>query len=103
MSIRILCTGDIHLGRRPSRVPESIDAHALGPTAAWKCFVRSAIELKVHAVVLTGDVVDASNRFYEAFSVLQSGVEQLVKAGITIYAVSGNHDWDEHDQAAAAD
>jgi len=75
-------------------VPESIDAHALGPTATWNCFVRSAIELKVHAVVLTGDVVDESNRFYEAFSVLQSGVQQLVKAGITIYAVSGNHDWD---------
>ena len=94
MSIRILCTGDIHLGRRPSRVPESIDAHALGPAAAWNCFVRSAIELNVHAVVLTGDVVDESNRFYEAFSVLQSGVRQLVKAGIAIYAVSGNHDWD---------
>jgi len=94
MSIRILCTGDVHLGRRPSRVPENIDAHALGPTAAWNCFVRSAIELKVHAAVLTGDVVDESNRFYEAFSVLQSGVEQLVKAGITIYAVSGNHDWE---------
>lgn len=94
MSIRILCTGDVHLGRRPSRVPESIDAHALGPTTVWNCFVRSAIELKVHVVVLTGDVVDESNRFYEAFSVLQSGVQQLVKAGITIYAVSGNHDWD---------
>ena len=94
MSIRILCTGDVHLGRRASRVPEGIDAHALGPTAAWDCFVRSAIELKVHAVCLTGDVVDGSNRFYEAFSVLQSGVRQLVDAGITIYAVSGNHDWD---------
>ncbi|MDP6546559.1 MAG: DNA repair exonuclease [Phycisphaerae bacterium] len=94
MSIRILCTGDVHLGRRPSRVPEGIDAHALGPTAAWNCFVRSAIELKVHAACLTGDVVDRSNRFYEAFSVLQSGVRQLVDAGITIYAVSGNHDWD---------
>ena len=94
MSIRILCTGDVHLGRRPSRVPESIDAHALGPTAAWNCFVRSAIELKVHAACLTGDVVDGSNRFYEAFSVLQSGVQKLVNAGIAIYAVSGNHDWD---------
>ena len=93
-SIRILCTGDVHLGRRPSRVPETMDAHALGPTGVWKCFVRSAIELKVHAVVLTGDVVDESNRFYEAFSVLQSGVQQLAEAGIAILAVSGNHDWE---------
>ena len=94
MSIRILCTGDVHLGRRPSRVPESIDAHALGPAAAWNRFVRSAIELKVHAAVLTGDVADESNRFYEAFSVLQSGVRKLVDAGIAVYAVSGNHDWE---------
>jgi len=94
MSIRILCTGDVHLGRRPSRIPENIDAHALGPAAAWGLFVNSAIELKVHAACLTGDVVDASNRFYEAFSLLQSGVQKLVDAGIAVYAVSGNHDWD---------
>jgi DNA repair protein SbcD/Mre11 len=100
MSIRILCTGDVHLGRRPSRVPESIDAYAIGPTSAWNCFVKSAIELKVHAAVLTGDVVDASNRFYEALSVLKSGVQQLVNAGIAIYAVSGNHDWDVLPQLA---
>jgi len=94
MSIRILCTGDVHLGRRPSRIPEDLDAKALGPAAVWNSFVRSAIELKVHAVALTGDVVDQSNRFYEAFSVLQSGVKRLVDAGIAVYAVSGNHDCD---------
>ena len=94
MSIRILCTGDVHLGRRPSRMPQGADAHALGPAAAWNSFVRSAVELKVHAAVLTGDVVDESNRFYEAFSVLQSGVRKLVNSGIAVYAVCGNHDWE---------
>lgn len=94
MPFRILCSGDVHLGRRPTRIPEGIDAGSLGPRTAWQAIVASAIERKVDAVVLTGDVADASNRFYEAFSVLQSGIEQLVEAKIPIVAVSGNHDFD---------
>jgi len=94
MAIRILCTGDIHLGRRPTRAPENADLHALRPTVVWHSLVSTAIERKVDAVVLTGDVVDESNKFFEAFSALQSGVEHLAKAGIPVVAVSGNHDFD---------
>ena len=94
MSIRILCTGDMHLGRRPTQIPEDADLHALRPTATWHSFVSTAVELRVDAVVLTGDVVDESNKFYEAFSALQSGIERLVNAGIPVLAVSGNHDFD---------
>lgn len=68
--------------------------HALRPTATWHSFVNTAIELGVDAAVLTGDVVDESNKFFEAFSALQSGVERLVKANISVLAVSGNHDFD---------
>ena len=82
MLTRILCTGDIHLGRRPTRLPETVDPHILRPTSIWKSFVSTAIERKVDAVVLTGDVVDESNKFYEAFSVLQSGIRSLAKQGI---------------------
>jgi len=94
MPFRILCTGDVHLGRRPTRIPEGIEARTLGPRGAWQAIVASAIELNVDAVVLTGDVVDESNRFYEAFSVLQSGIQRLVEAKIPIIAVSGNHDFE---------
>ena len=94
MVIKILCTGDIHLGRRSSRIPETADSHDLRPTAAWRSFVNTAIEQEVDVVILTGDVVDESNKFYEAFSALQSGVERLVAAEIPVLAVSGNHDFD---------
>jgi len=94
MPFRILCTGDVHLGRGPTRIPEGIEASNLGPRTVWQAIVASAIDLKVDAVVLTGDVVNESNGFYEGFSVLQSGVEQLVEAKIPIVAVSGNHDFD---------
>lgn len=96
MAIRILCTGDMHLGRRPTRIPENSDSHSLRPTVVWHSLVSTAIERKVDAVVLTGDVVDESNKFFEAFSALQSGVEHLAKAGIPVLTVSGNHDFEHN-------
>ena len=94
MAIRILCTGDVHIGRQPRGLPEALDTRALGPAAAWEAFVRTAIENHVDAAALTGDVVDEANRFFEAYSVLQAGIERLVEAGIAVFAVAGNHDAD---------
>jgi predicted phosphodiesterase len=94
MVIRILCTGDVHLGRRPTLTPETTDTHFLKPASAWHSFVDAAIERKVDSVALTGDIVDESNKFYEAFSALQSGIERLVSAEIPVVAVAGNHDFD---------
>lgn len=94
MGFRILCMGDVHLGRRPARLPAGLSCQTAGPRQAWNAFVNRALELKVGAVVLTGDVVDESNRFYEAFTILHSGVAKLVEAGVPIFAVSGNHDYD---------
>jgi len=84
----------MHLGRRPTRVPESADTRIPKPTWAWDRFVEAAIEQQVDAVALTGDVVDEGNKFYEAFSALSEGVERLVQARVTVLAVSGNHDHD---------
>ena len=94
MTIRILCTGDIHLGRRATQVPEATDPHVFRPTAAWQSFVDTAVERQVDIVVLTGDVVDETNKFYEAFSVLDAGVRRMVDEGIAVLAVAGNHDFD---------
>ena len=95
MAIRILCIADIHLGRRPTGLPGDVDPRTHGPADAWDAFVRIAIERRVDAVALTGDLVDESNHFYEAFSKLQAGVERLSDADIPAFAVAGNHDWDE--------
>lgn len=90
--IRLLCTGDLHLGRYPTRVdadiPELTTAHV------WRGIVERAIELNVHALVLTGDVVDEDNKFFESYGSLKRGLEQLAEAGIPCFAVSGNHDHD---------
>jgi len=94
MAFRFLTAADIHLGRRPSRVPPDQDARELAPRVAWRTLVQTAISQQVDAVALTGDVVDQDNRFYEALSDLQNGVEKLVDQGIRVLAVAGNHDFD---------
>jgi hypothetical protein len=94
---RLLFVGDIHLGRRPSRLPEDLShlglVHAdLTPAAAWRATVERAIDLEVDALVLAGDVVDGLDDRFEAYAPLRAGVERLLAAGVPVYAVAGNHD-----------
>jgi DNA repair exonuclease SbcCD nuclease subunit len=89
---QILCAGDVHLGRRPSRVPA--EAGALSVRHVWDRFVETAVNRDVDAAVLTGDVVDSENEMYEAFGALERGVRRLLDRGIEIVAVAGNHDHD---------
>jgi len=93
--VKLLCTADLHLGRRPSsKVPANLrgDGAALGPTAAWRDFVDLALREDVDAVLLAGDLVDDDSDFYEAFGVLWGGVKRLNDAGIRFVTVAGNHD-----------
>lgn len=92
--MRVLCTGDIHIGRRPTRVPDEADAARVSTAAVWSRIVAQAIAQRVDVVVLTGDVVDRDNRFFEALGPLEAGLRQLAGAGIETFAVAGNHDYD---------
>ena len=89
---RLLCTGDLHVGRFPSYVPP--DDRSLSVEATWSRTVDRAIHEAVDAVVLTGDVADEDNKLFEAFGPLKDGVERLAAAGIRTFAVAGNHDYD---------
>lgn len=89
---RLLVSGDLHLGRYPTRVPPGDPALAV--EAVVRSLVDQAIERRVDAVVLTGDVADASNKYFEAFGVLERALHRLVEAGVPVIAVAGNHDHD---------
>ncbi|HET8985656.1 MAG TPA: metallophosphoesterase, partial [Trueperaceae bacterium] len=95
--MKLLCAADLHLGRRPSRLHDQITddallAAALTPEAAWSALVDLALAERVHAVLLAGDLLDDENDFYVTFGDLQAGVERLIAGGVSVLAVSGNHD-----------
>jgi DNA repair protein SbcD/Mre11 len=91
-ALRFLCTGDLHLGRYPTRVPAG--ERELSVDHVWSAIVDHAIAGSVDALLLTGDVADHANAFYEAFGALKRGVERLIEQGIPTVAVAGNHDFD---------
>ena len=92
--MRILCTGDLHIGRRPNWVPGGENAARHSAASGWQHVVERAVELRVDLVVLTGDVVDRDNKFVEAFGAFERGLAELQEAGIGVCAVAGNHDYD---------
>lgn len=92
--MKILCAGDLHIGRRPSRLPDHVDCGPLSCASTWTAVVEKAIAEGVDIVALSGDVVDRANRYYEAIGPLESGIRKLAAAGIRTVAVAGNHDHD---------
>ncbi len=92
MAIKILATGDIHIGKKSSGINETREELATKHT--WKRLVDYAIRNKIDVLALSGDIVDKDNRYFEAIGPLQSGFEELKKAGIDVFMVAGNHDYD---------
>ena len=92
--MKLLALGDIHLGRRPSRLPEELAGRAADfcPAKALQLTVDAAIENGVDAVLFAGDVVESEDDYFEALRELQTNIDRLTRAGIQVIAVAGNHD-----------
>lgn len=93
MSLKLLATADLHIGRRPTRLGDE-EAGRFSAAKMWERIVERAIQEEVAAVLLAGDVVDHHNRFFEAAGPLERGLRRLAIAAIPTFAVAGNHDWD---------
>jgi DNA repair protein SbcD/Mre11 len=90
--LKLLCAADLHIGRRPARLPRSWAGGRISAAHAWDDLVARALDLRVDAVLLAGDVVDQDNRYFEAWGPIGRGVRRLKEAGIAVVAVAGNHD-----------
>ena len=93
----ILAIGDVHLGTACSGVPDELsslglDPRDLTPAATLALSIDFAIEEKLDAVLFAGDVVESTNSRFEAMRPLEEGIRRLLKAGIQVIAVAGNHD-----------
>lgn len=85
---------DVHLGRRPSRLPDRFDPAEFSPRAIWTDLAATAVHRDVDAVVVAGDLVDSENRYAEAFGAVESVASELAAADIPLVTVAGNHDAD---------
>ena len=93
MSVKLLCLGDIHLGRIPSGLPGSAgDSASLSPAKAWINAVQWALDNSVDAILLAGDVVDDVHDRFEALPLLRQELKRLAEKEIRVLAVVGNHD-----------
>jgi DNA repair exonuclease SbcCD nuclease subunit len=92
--LKILATGDLHIGRGSSRIPPHLDGRSHSAVSCWERIVDCALLEGVNLVALSGDIVDQDNGFYEAAGPLEAGLRRLAAHGIQTIAVAGNHDHD---------
>lgn len=96
--VKILFVGDMHLGRRASRIPDRVwtlgglEPHDLSPLGTWRRVVQAALDEQVQLVALAGDLVHQDDDLFEARAHLEAGIKRLTAAGIAVAAVAGNHD-----------
>lgn len=85
--MRFLHTSDLHIGKMVngfSMLEEQV--HVLNQIAA------AAVDKKVDAVFLSGDLYDRSVPPAQAVSVLDLFLTRLVDHGVEVFAIAGNHD-----------
>lgn len=92
MSIKILATGDLHLGKRSSGIPDTEPAGSAIYT--WQLIVEWCVQNNVDVLALLGDIVDSENRIYQTINPLFDGFTRLQEKGIQVFMISGNHDHD---------
>ena len=59
---------------------------------AWEFVLATAHGQRPDLLVLAGDIIDSDNQFLETWGPLREGVLGLLRAGISIAAIAGNHD-----------
>lgn len=94
---QILAIGDVHLGTACSGLPEAMSSWGINPgnltpATALRLTVDFAIDKQVDAVLFAGDVVESTNARFEAMRPLEESVRRLLKRGVEVIAVAGNHD-----------
>lgn len=92
MPVKILAASDLHLGRKSADLHH--DQEVASTAHTWLNMVDYAVEKSIDLFLLSGDIVDEDNWYFEALGRLQDGFTRLSDAGIPVVMVAGNHDFD---------
>ncbi len=98
--ISVLCTGDVHIGRTPTRLRDGDHREPLSAGSVWTRIVDLAVRRRVDLVAVSGDLLDRDSASIEAFGVVRQGLFRLAEAEIAMVAISGNHDHDSFPRLA---
>lgn len=95
-SLRFIQCGDLHLGS-PFHNLSAIDERwqrivGKAPVRAFQKIVQMAIDKRVHAVLITGDVYTSANHNLTAQLDYVRLLHKLAQNNIQVFAVLGNHD-----------
>jgi len=96
MSFRFIHAADLHLGSPligiASRDPELASHLASASRQAFTALVDQAIALHVAFLVIAGDIYDGGWKDTSIGLFFNRQVSRLVRAGIPVYTLRGNHD-----------
>ena len=85
--MKFLHTSDLHIGLRLCEQPMNDEiAYLLDEIA------EIAVREGCQAVVIAGDIYDRSNPAPDSVKLFDSFVSNLVKKGLSVIGISGNHD-----------
>ena len=85
--MRFLHTADLHIGKRLFETSLAEDQREI-----LRQIAEIAKEEQCDAVLIAGDIYDKPTPSAEAMSIFDTFVSALVLGGVSVYAISGNHD-----------
>lgn len=95
--MRFLSVNHLRLGSSPGGIPAHLTADTRGfsTRTAWQRAIATAVRERVHAVVLSGQVLAPANTDLEPWGPLCDGLADLQRAGIPVVAIE-NGDFTAH-------
>lgn len=93
MAIRIIQTGDVHLGAKFEGLGEKGVAQRKQIERAFERSVQVAIDKRVDLFVVAGDLFDSDNPPQSAIDFVRRQLSKLSQENITTVVIPGNHDY----------
>ncbi len=92
--MRVAAIGDAHLGRAyyPYTTDKGINQRERDFELSFEAAVALAIDQRPDIVCWLGDIFDHPRPTYRSYRVAQKALAELREHGITVVAISGNHD-----------
>ena len=92
MSLKLLHTGDVHIGAKFLRLGEKAATQRERIRQAFARTIDEAIERKVHVVLIAGDLFDNVHPSESSILFVKKELRRLEKVGIWTIIIPGTHD-----------